>query len=154
MPITTEDVVTSVGRIKVIQGGRRRFIEFTMGRVVDVGVIGVTVNPVGMKALVICRPDDLEVVGEQHKPPPERNDTAIEPGEFATGGVVPPPAEVQVPAGTTISAPEGSIAVSGGVEQEPPKPRRKARTIKDKREAEGEGDKPAAKPASTRRRRR
>jgi hypothetical protein len=131
MAFAAEDLVRSLGRIKTLQNDRRRFIEFGMGRVIAVDEAGVTVTPIGKNAVLLCRPDDLELIEATSEP------------EFEPGSITPPLGEVEVPAGAEVS---GSIAVSGTVaEEEPPKPKRRAkpRTIAEKAEAEG---KPTPRP--------
>jgi len=60
MTVGSGDIVRSAGRITTIQDGRQRGISFDSGTVIDVGPSGIIVNPVGMKAHVLCRPEDLE----------------------------------------------------------------------------------------------
>ena len=61
-PITVDDIVDPVGRIKFVQDGRKRYIEFSMAKVIDVGAEGITVTPIGKRATFTCRPEDLELV--------------------------------------------------------------------------------------------
>jgi hypothetical protein len=145
MGLAADDLVRSIGRIKTIQNDRRRFIEFPMARVIDVSDAGITVNPVGKNAILLCRPDDLEVVE------PGTTTTRPDPEpEFEPGSITPPLGEVEVEAGTEVT---GSIAVSGTVtEDESPKPKpraKRARTIKEKAAAE---EKPKQQPRQRRRR--
>jgi hypothetical protein len=139
MPIAVDDLVRSVGRIKTMQGGSPRHIEFGLAKVVDVGDL-ITVNPVGKNAILLCRPEDLEVVEPASDTVPDEPER-----EFAAGGVIPAVSEVAVP--------EGIVIMSGDVAEEQPKPKVKPRTLKEKREAEDKADdKP--KKAKPRRRRR
>ena len=179
--IKTEDMVRSTGRIKVLQAGRKRFIEFGMAKVIATDPPGITVNPIGRKALLVCRPEDLEVVepasrdleqtllsrasGEQIA---EANKgVTTEPGvapvaepAYQTGGIVPPGPRPE------IASTEGNIAVSGEVVAEDvvakPKPKPAAKqSLKElrqekqrKRATEGEAKPVAKKPKAKPRRRR
>ena len=178
MAINTEDIVRSVGRIKVLQDGRMRFIEFTTAKVMEVGDIGITVNPLGRRAIVTCRPDDLELVaphstdlrqtpisrtsGEQvaeaNKPKPEPAPMPEPTHDTAD------PSETTLTAAAPSASAKGSIGVSGKVvevtedvsrevvakaEERQPKPTLKE--VKARKEAE-EKVKPKPKPKPRRRR--
>jgi hypothetical protein len=131
--IAAEDLVASDGRIKGIQNGRVRHIEFSLARVVDVGPAGITVNPVGMKAEILCRPDDLVVANSKDEREPEQlpDFDAAKAPDLREGDVI----TVE-----KTSEPAGDVPISGEVE--PPKPKRKARTIKEK----AAEDKPTPRP--------
>lgn len=158
----TDDIVRSVGRIQTIQNNRPRWISFGMGKVIDVGREGVTVTPIGMQAVLLCRPDDLEVV----EPTLEQTPASKASGElqaesnkplpdFERGGVVPSGSgTVKLEQGTVVSTPAGSIDVSGDVaeEQEQPKPKPRARRKKTT-DAEEETSKKKKLPPPRRRRR-
>lgn len=148
MSVSTDDIVRSRGRIKVIQDGRTRYIRFEQGKVLDVGPVGITVNPLGMKAIFACRPEDLEPVvtgleqtpvsrasgkqeAEQHKPGSVVTSPEQWP-DFEPGGTVPAVGEVvQVTAKDVVLEPEGSIDVTGEVAKPKakklPPPRRRRR---------------------------
>jgi hypothetical protein len=61
MTIKQGDIVASEGRIKTLQDGRDRFIEFEAALVLEIDDEGITVNPVGKNAVLLCQEDDLVV---------------------------------------------------------------------------------------------
>ena len=61
MDFSTDDIVASVGRIKTIQNGGPRYIQFAAARVISTDEAGITVNPIGRDAILLCKPDDLEL---------------------------------------------------------------------------------------------
>ena len=179
--LITDDLVASKGRIKVLQNQRPRFIQFGMAKVLATDAVGVTVTPVGKRALLVCRPEDLEVVEPANRDlqqtPASRESarqqaehvkgieaqpvkSVTEPEhEFLTGGVI--------PSGTTAVIPAGTIPVSGDVEEEAkPRAKKQSKSLKELREKKqskprsvsGEPSlptpKPRAKPKAKPRRRR
>lgn len=171
MAVATDDVVRSRGRIQVLQAGRMRFIEFGSAKVLEVDAIGITVNPLGKRAIVTCRPDDLELIEHpsnrlQQTPVSRTSGEQVAEAnkpEPVPEPMVPVPEPVPEPAPAAASA-KGSIDVTGevadedtSVSKEVVKKAEKARSkpslkqIKQRKEAE-QKVKPKPKPAPKRRR--
>ena len=169
--IKTQDIVRSTGRIKVLQAGRKRWIEFGMATVIATDPPGITVNPVGRKALLVCRPEDLEVVEPASR---DLEQTLISRASgaqvaaankgVATEPGIPPVAEPPPGPRPEIASTKGSIAVSGEVVAEEeiakPEPKQSLKELRQekqrKRATEGEAKPVAKKPkpkAKPRRRR-
>lgn len=139
-PISVDDTVSSVGRILVLQDGRKRYITFGAATVTEVSDAGITVNPVGKRMLVLCRPQDLDLVEVAN------HELEQTPASDASAELQ---AEQHKPAMTeTSDAPEGSMPITPK-----PKAKPKPKTIQQKREQEDKAaDKPKPKPRPRRRR--
>lgn len=166
--VSVDDSVASVGRIKVVQNGRPRFISFDRATVIDVSRGGITVNPAGMKAMLVCREEDLQAA----EPTLEQTPASQASGElqaeankplpdFEPGGAVPPagtvvpitrvkrpePRPEDVRAAARSSEPEGEIPVTGAVEKPKPKPKPRAR--KKPAVKKDDGEQPAIRSKKT-----
>ena len=170
MDIITDDIVASKGRIKVLQAGRKRFVEFGQAKVLDINPPGITVSPVGRRATFACRPEDLEVVEPANRDLQQtlsstasgeevaeaNKGMSVEPGTLpvvASGNVVVEQGEAEP---LTPAEPEqqieGSIAVTGQVTT--PKGMKPKKTdLKALREKKRQAEpKPKPKPSTRRRR--
>jgi hypothetical protein len=105
MAIKKTDIVGSKGRIRTIQDDSVRYISFDEGLVLDVSEAGISVNPIGKQAVVLCQPEDLL---EQGEIPAEGYARTGEGAEWST--------EPQEQAEETHDQPEGSVELSGTAE--------------------------------------
>ena len=176
MDIITDDIVASKGRIKVLQGPRKRWVEFGQATVIDTNPPGITVSPVGRKATFACRPEDLEVVEPANRDLQQtlsstasgeevaeaNKGMSVEPGTLpvvASGNVVVEQGEAEplTPA-TPQQQIEGSMVVSGQVATPKGiKPKRTdLKSLREKKRAAATDDKeePEPKPSPKPRRRR
>jgi hypothetical protein len=134
MSFNTRDIVSSKGRIKTLQEDRSRYISFDEGIVVDIGEIGISVNPLGMRAIVICQPDDIAPIqapGEEPAPPLVQTPASVASGELQAESAKPLPHPTPTP-DEPIPEPEGTIAVEGEVTVEEAKPAPAKAKPKDK----------------------
>ena len=156
MTVATDDLVRSKGRIQVLQDGRMRFIAFGTAKVIDVGGGGITVNPLGKSAVLLCNPEDLELAEPSSKQLDETSssrESATQQAEANKGVPAPPVTPVDIEVKVTPvaeSKPEGNIVVEGKLLDEP-KPKQGLRELREQKRAVAKSEK--SKPTPRRRRR-
>jgi hypothetical protein len=109
MAIKQGDIVASDGRIKTLQDGRRRFIEFGSATVVSVEGDQITVNPVGKKAIIVCQREDL-LSGNGNDSEPEPESAPTEAHDQPHGQIT---LDVEPPLAPEPSVPKSSPSLAG-----------------------------------------